>query len=83
MNTNLASTCHRMWDEQIIPALQDYIAIPAKSPMFDKDWAANGHIERVVRDAAAWVERQRGAHGPGVLHGLTLEVVRAPDRTPK
>jgi hypothetical protein len=40
MNARLAATCHRLWDEQILPALHDYIAIPAKSPMFDKDWAA-------------------------------------------
>src|SRR5690606_17588044 len=55
------------WDAQIVPALTDYIAIPAKSPMFDADWQRHGHIERVVRDAAAWVERQR-------IDGLELEV---------
>jgi acetylornithine deacetylase/succinyl-diaminopimelate desuccinylase-like protein len=82
MNARLAATCHRLWDEQILPALHDYIAIPAKSPMFDKDWAAAGHIERVVRDAAAWVERQKSAQGAGKLHGLKLEVVRMPERTP-
>ena len=30
-----------------MPALTDYIAIPAKSPMFDADWQQHGHIERV------------------------------------
>ena len=65
----------RRWDEAIVPALTDYIAIPAKSPMFDADWAAHGHIDRVVRDAAAWVEARR-------VPGLTLEVVRLPGRTP-
>ena len=65
----------RTWDEQIVPALTDYIAIPAKSPMFDADWQQHGHIERVVRDAAAWVERQ------GVA-GLKLEVIRLEGRTP-
>nr|WP_138857871.1 M20/M25/M40 family metallo-hydrolase [Inhella inkyongensis] len=73
----LAQTCNRIWDAHILPALHDYIAIPAKSPMFDTAWADNGHIERVVRDAAAWVERQGN-----VLHGLKLEVIRAPGRTP-
>jgi acetylornithine deacetylase/succinyl-diaminopimelate desuccinylase-like protein len=65
----------RMWDEEIVPALTQYIAIPAKSPMFDADWAANGHIEKVLRDAAGWVESKKVA-------GLTLEVVRLPGRTP-
>jgi acetylornithine deacetylase/succinyl-diaminopimelate desuccinylase-like protein len=71
----LAAFVDRAWDERIVPALTDYIAVPAKSPAFDPDWAANGLIERVVRDAAAWVESRR-------VPGLTLEVVRLPGRTP-
>ncbi|ANY16595.1 M20 family metallopeptidase [Bordetella pseudohinzii] len=63
------------WDTEIIPALTDYIAIPAKSPAFDADWEKNAYIERVVRDAAQWVEAQKVA-------GMTLEVVRLPGRTP-
>jgi len=65
----------RRWDEAIVPALTDYIAIPAKSPMFDADWAAHGHLDKVVRDAAAWVEARQ-------VPGLSLEVVRLPGRTP-
>ena len=53
----------RTWDDEIVPALTDYIAIPAKSPMFDADWQQHGYIERVVRDAARWVEQQQG-RGP-------------------
>ena len=63
------------WDQRIVPALTDYIAVPAKSPMFDEDWAAHGLLDRVVRDAAAWVEGRKVA-------GLTLEVVRMEGRTP-
>ncbi|WP_425256672.1 M20 family metallopeptidase [Rubrivivax sp. RP6-9] len=71
----LAAYADRAWDERIVPALTDYIAIPAKSPMFDADWAAHGHIERVIRDAAAWVEGRK-------VPGLRLEVVRIEGRTP-
>jgi acetylornithine deacetylase/succinyl-diaminopimelate desuccinylase-like protein len=63
------------WDRDIVPQLTEYIAIPAKSPGFDKDWAAHGYIEAVVRNAAAWIEAQK-------VDGLTLEVVRLPGRTP-
>jgi len=63
------------WDERIVPALMDYVAVPAKSPMFDRDWAAHGLLDRVVRDAAAWVESRR-------VPGLTLDVIRLPGRTP-
>jgi acetylornithine deacetylase/succinyl-diaminopimelate desuccinylase-like protein len=73
--TALAAFAARTWDEEIVPALTDYIAIPAKSPMFDAGWEQSGHIERVVRDAARWVEGKKVA-------GLMLEVIRLPGRTP-
>jgi acetylornithine deacetylase/succinyl-diaminopimelate desuccinylase-like protein len=66
---------NQAWTERIVPQLVDYIAVPAKSPMFDADWQAHGLIERVVRDAAAWVESRR-------VPGLRLEVVRLEGRTP-
>ncbi len=65
----------RQWDGDILQQLKDYIAIPAKSPGFDKDWSAHGHIETVLRNAAAWVEAQK-------VEGLQLEIVRLPGRTP-
>jgi acetylornithine deacetylase/succinyl-diaminopimelate desuccinylase-like protein len=73
--TALAGFADRIWDDEIVPALTDYIAIPAKSPMFDAEWQQHGHLERVVRDAASWVE------GKGIA-GLRLEVVRLEGRTP-
>ena len=63
------------WDSDIVRQLTDYIQIPAKSPGFDKDWAANGYIETVLRNAAQWVEAQK-------VEGLKLEIVRLPGRTP-
>lgn len=73
--TALGAYSTRRWDEAIVPALTDYIAIPAKSPMFDADWAAHGHIDQVVRNAAQWVEGRK-------VPGLTLDVVRIDGRTP-
>ena len=63
------------WDRDIVSQLSDYIAIPAKSPAFDADWAHHGHIDTVVQRAADWVLAQQVA-------GLTLEIVRLPGRTP-
>ncbi|MCE2657909.1 MAG: M20 family metallopeptidase [Rubrivivax sp.] len=71
----LAAHSAQQWREAIVPALVHYIGIPAKSPLFDADWAQHGHLERVVTDAAAWAE-SRG------VSGLRLEVVRLPGRTP-
>ncbi|MGH9771697.1 MAG: M20/M25/M40 family metallo-hydrolase, partial [Candidatus Acidiferrales bacterium] len=63
------------WDRHIIPALQDYIRIPAKSPSFDADWEANGHIEKAVQLAAAWCKKH-------ALPDMQLEIHRLPGRTP-
>ena len=63
------------WDSDIVQQLTEYIAIPAKSPMFDSDWAQHGFIDSVVRNAAAWVEAQK-------VEGLKLEIVRLEGRTP-
>ena len=63
------------WDRDIVSQLSDYIAIPAKSPAFDADWAQHGHLESVVQRAADWVLAQQ-------VGGLTLEIVRLPGRTP-
>jgi acetylornithine deacetylase/succinyl-diaminopimelate desuccinylase-like protein len=69
------SQVSEQWDRDIVPQLTQYIAVPAKSPGFDKDWVAHGYIETVVRNAAAWIEAQK-------IDGLTLEIVRLPGRTP-
>lgn len=63
------------WDSDIVQQITDYIAIPAKSPTFDSDWAQHGFIDTVMRNAASWVEAQK-------VEGLTLEIVRLEGRTP-
>jgi acetylornithine deacetylase/succinyl-diaminopimelate desuccinylase-like protein len=66
------------WDNDITQRISDYIAIPAKSPGFDPDWLAHGHIDTVMRNAADWVTAQK-------VEGLKLEVIRLnkPDGTPR
>ena len=63
------------WDGDIVGQLTRYIEIPAKSPGFDAQWAANGHIETVLRNTAAWIETQK-------VPGLKLAVLRLAGRTP-
>ena len=75
MNTTLLSSVSTQWDSEIVPQLTDYVRIPAKSPHFDPQWEANGHIERVIRLADAWVKKQP-------VRGLAVEIVRLPGRTP-
>jgi len=65
----------RFWDEAIVPALVDYIRIPAKSPHFDAEWAKRGHIDAAVALAAEWCRRH-------AIEGMALEVLRLEGRTP-
>jgi acetylornithine deacetylase/succinyl-diaminopimelate desuccinylase-like protein len=68
----LQSQVDAAWQSSIVPELQRYIAVPAKSPMFDPDWAAHGLLERVLQSAADWVRAQQ-------VPGLRLEIVRLND----
>ncbi|CAM8621526.1 ArgE Acetylornithine deacetylase/Succinyl-diaminopimelate desuccinylase and related deacylases [Comamonadaceae bacterium] len=63
------------WDTDIVHRLEEYIRIPAKSPMFDAQWSEAGLLDTVVRNTAQWIEAQK-------VPGLTLEVIRLEGRTP-
>jgi len=65
----------KKWDESIVSELVEYIKIPNKSPLYDRDWEANGYMEAAVAQLAGWAEKQ------GVA-GMQLEIVRLPGRTP-
>ena len=72
---HLLSAISTQWDAEIVPRLAEYVRIPAKSPHFDPQWEINGHIERAIRLAEAWVGKQP-------VRGLTFDIVRLPGRTP-
>jgi len=63
------------WDEDIVPQLVEYIRIPNKSPMFDKDWVAHGYMEDAVRLMEDWARAQS-------VPGMQVETVRLEGRTP-
>ncbi len=71
----LQDFCSRRWDDELLPLLQAYIRVPAKSPAFDPDWESRGLLDQVVREAAEWARRQP-------LPGLRVEVLRSAGRTP-
>ena len=64
-----------LWDDEIIPQLEDYIRIPNKSPHFDPDWGQHGHMEKAVQQLEAWCKTQP-------VKGMTVEIVRIEGRTP-
>ena len=71
----IAHYAAQKWDDEIVPQLVEYIRIPNKSPMFDADWVANGYMDAAVALMEKWARAQD-------IPGMTLEVVRLPNRTP-
>ncbi|WP_411834208.1 M20 family metallopeptidase [Pseudoxanthomonas mexicana] len=63
------------WDGDIVPQLVEYIRIPNKSPMFDKDWVANGYMEQAAKLMEDWARAQP-------IAGMQVETVRLEGRTP-
>jgi len=65
----------RTWDEEIVPQLIDYIAIPNKSPLFDKQWKEHGYMDQAVELIASWCKKRE-------IAGLSLEIIQLEGRTP-
>ncbi len=75
MNVQTATaSSDRIWEKEILPALERYIRIPNKSPSFDPDWVKSGHMEAAVQLISEWC-RAQAPHLPG----LELEVIRLKD----
>ncbi len=64
-----------IWRQQAVPALQEYVAIPALSPAFDSAWASHGHVNRAVGLLTGWAQ-QLG------LAGTSVRVHELAGRTP-
>jgi acetylornithine deacetylase/succinyl-diaminopimelate desuccinylase-like protein len=76
-SAKLKAFVNTLWDDAVVPSLVEYIRIPNKSPSFDPDWVAHGHMDAAVALMEAWA-RARLANIPGA----TLDVVRLEERTP-
>lgn len=75
MSADFLPVVERAFRDSVTQTLQTYITIPNLSPMFDKNWAAAGHMDRAVTLLADWVRAQD-------VPGLRMEVMTLPGRTP-
>ena len=64
------------WDDEIVPALCDYIRIPNVSPEYDAGWAEAGHMDRATELVRAWLDAR-------AVEGLTVEVVQPARAAPR
>ena len=65
----------KTWDESILPQLADYVRIPNKSPVFDPEWEAHGHMEAAIQLMKRWADAQE-------IKGMKSEILRIAGRTP-
>ena len=76
MNTErLSHYVGGVWDDSIVPTLEEYIRIPNKSPQFEPKWAELGYMQDAVLHLQGWVSQCP-------VRGLTHRIVTLPERTP-
>ena len=72
---NALPDIEKRWDDSIIPTLCEYIKIPNKSVMFDKNWEANGHMAKAMQLIVDWCQQHP-------LKEMKLEVLSEKGRSP-
>jgi acetylornithine deacetylase/succinyl-diaminopimelate desuccinylase-like protein len=73
--SSLADHVDRVWDDSIIPTLEEYIRIPNVSVAYDPQWKANGHMDRATALVQSWCEQRS-------IAGLKVELLEVDGRTP-
>lgn len=58
-----------------VPTMMDYVAIPARSPMFDPAWETTGHIARAARLLRDWAAARS-------IDGADVDLIERPGLTP-
>ncbi|HEX6419117.1 MAG TPA: M20/M25/M40 family metallo-hydrolase [Acidimicrobiales bacterium] len=74
------ATAHvaRVWDDDVLPVLHDYVRIPNVSVAYDAGWADAGHMAAATELLRQWCQR----HAEDGLAGATVEVHEIEGRTP-
>ncbi|MDP6899554.1 MAG: M20/M25/M40 family metallo-hydrolase [Candidatus Thalassarchaeaceae archaeon] len=63
------------WEGHALESLERFIEIPALSPAFDEEWAANGYLDATIDHFVGWL-------GTLPMEGITCSVHRIQGRTP-
>jgi acetylornithine deacetylase/succinyl-diaminopimelate desuccinylase-like protein len=71
----IAAHVARVWDDEILPVMFDYIRIPCVSEAYDPDWKAHGHIDAAVELVREWCAARQ-------IAGLTIDVLSLAGRSP-
>lgn len=75
MNVNLSEFINALWDQDIVPTLCDYIAIPNVSQIFEPQW--QGPMDDAMALLEDWASEKAER-----ISGATVEVLREANRSP-
>ena len=73
--TTISEHIAGVWDDDIVPTLTTYIAIPNVSASYDADWEAHGYMEEAVQLVRGWLAARD-------VPGMTVDVQRLAGRSP-
>ncbi|MEY2447971.1 MAG: hypothetical protein QOH79_1447 [Acidimicrobiaceae bacterium] len=65
----------RVWNDDVLPTITEYIRIPNRSPAFDPQWEEHGHMARAVELVSAWMKARP-------IAGMQVSVEQIEGRTP-
>lgn len=71
----ITSSVEKLWVEQVLPGLSEFMKIPAVSPAYDAEWEANGYLRKAGEQMAAWAAEQE-------ISGLSGEMIQLEGRSP-
>ena len=75
VNGTIHEHVDKVWADDILPSLHDYIRIPCVSVLYDPDWKAHGYLDQAVALIRDWCAARS-------IAGLTVEVLELAGRTP-
>ena len=76
MKINLLTTfIEKTWEDSVLPALKEYVSIPAVSPGFDKNWTAAGFLMDALVLAENWCRHM-------ALERTKIQIISKGQRTP-
>lgn len=68
-------TMHDVWERDVVPTITEFGRIPNRSPAFEPDWKAAGHMDRAADLLEAWCRSRP-------IAGMTVERHELEGRTP-
>lgn len=75
MTPSLLAEVTRVWDDEVMPTLCDYVAIPNVSSAYDPAWEANGHMFRAAELMRQWCQSRS-------VQGMSVELLTQPGTSP-